>query len=96
MSDNKYNGWNNYPTWIINLWDVGNWSGEDIPEDILELEDRDDKIYQLSEYLKEMFEELNPLTDTSSMYSDLMSYALGMVDWYELAGSLLETVEEER
>jgi hypothetical protein len=77
------------------LWDTGNWSSEDIPEDIKDLEDKDDRVYQLSEYLKEMFEERNPLTNESSLYSDLMGYALGMVDWYELAENLLETVEEE-
>jgi hypothetical protein len=83
MNDEKgYNGWKNYETWCVALWidneeSTYNWACEVV---------RDHKeLYEAADVLKECIEEMNPLRDTSTMWTDLMNAALSEVDWYEIA-----------
>lgn len=45
--------------------------------------------YLLADALEGTFK-AHPLADTTSMYSDLLTNALGRVDWHEVADSVLE------
>ena len=85
MSDG-YNGYENYPTWVIALW----MDNEPISNDFLYgLVNREpvhetervellDKADQLEEYVKEML--LIELFSNGLGY-DLLNYTLGVVDW---------------
>jgi len=106
--DKRYNGWANYETWNVALWidnDQGSYSMR--CEMALEAwEDADGKkAYAsqtredrakclLADRLKDWVEEMQPDLG-ASMFSDLLSAALGEVDWYEMAENFLEDVEKE-
>lgn len=82
-----YNGWTNYETWAVKLWmdnDQGlynmfrEWTAES-------------ETYELSERIKDFFEEENPLNEMpSGVYHDLLNAALSEVNWYEIAENLKE------
>lgn len=89
--DKKYNGWTNYETWNVALWidnDQGSYSQRqemaqeawDDAEDTrgYSSQTREDSAkYLLSKRLQEWIEEMNPLASDASVFSDLLSAALG-------------------
>jgi hypothetical protein len=105
----KYNGWTNYPTWAVNLW-LGNDEGlynmtrERVAEIADETESRSEywtleesHRYTAADSLKDMVEELaGDAYSEASFVSDLLRYALGEVDWHEIADAWLETEKEAR
>jgi hypothetical protein len=110
MSDESgYNGWENFPTWAVKLWldnDQGSYnywreqargyvaqpSGLATPES---------NVHDLAAQLKDEHEYSTEVAiarawiGASSVYSDLLSYALGQVNWHEIAQSLISEVIEE-
>jgi hypothetical protein len=83
----KYNGWSNYETWLVNLWfgDMFNdmaEEGEQLDED------------QIETMVLEMLESDGNLPD-SGFAADIMNAALRSVDWRELA-SHYEVVDEDK
>jgi hypothetical protein len=92
--DNTYNGWTNYETWVTALWIDNDQSSyyhrcslvEQIKE---EYSQKDQRIYQLADSLKDWIEELNPIADTANLFTDLLNSALGEVDWQEIAENFL-------
>ena len=96
MSDEQgYNGWKNYPTWAVNLWIDNDQGTQSYALEIAEnaLEDSHPR-YEVSSQLKHWVrEEIE--TDDASMASDLLGYALDMVDWYEIADAYLEMAREQ-
>ena len=98
--DKRYNGWTNYETWCWKLWmDNEQGSFELWAENAEQCwkdsdSDLDDAAKQLADMLKEDAEENNPLPDNGP-YCDLMSAALGEIDWYEIAESLLDDVDKD-
>ncbi len=112
MKDKNYNGWTNYETWAVNLWinnDHGSQTSwleqarahfenaadcESVREGLWSR--RSAARSKLADQIKDEFEEGSPLVEEASVYSDLLTAALGEVDWHELAEHLLsEAVEEE-
>lgn len=93
--DKKYNGWTNYETWNVALW-LGNDSGsQERCEELTQAAWNDaeaDKTFtreeratlDLADALKAEIEEFAPDLG-ASMFSDLLSAALGEVNWYEIA-----------
>ena len=118
MTENqKYNGWENKPTWLVKLW-IDNSEGDQdywrevCTEIIKEDEDtvdpadaeEDDKmyiIYKIEQRLKDEFENggANILESStagvSSFWSDLLGWALAMVNWLEVAGALYDDAMED-
>jgi hypothetical protein len=104
-----YNGWKNYETWNVALWidnEQGSYSQrQEMAQDAWEnaegkrayaSQTRLDRAKcLLADSLKDWIEEMNPLADSASLFSDLMSAALGEVDWYEIAENFLEDVDTE-
>jgi len=82
MKENTYNGWTNYETWCVNLWlDNEEWMSETL---FGIATDTDLDVYDKSEALKDFVNELNPLVDGASMFTDLLNGALSMVNWREI------------
>jgi hypothetical protein len=125
MEDQKYNGWKNYPTWVVNLW-LSNERGtyeeccymarealRDAPHDknakpwqigektfdpIWTLEET--ARFRLADTMKEYVEELTEPDEEGRFHSfglgsDLLGYALGEVNWSEIADSWIESAKEE-
>lgn len=96
MSDG-YNGWSNYETWCANLW-IDNEQGSqeywrEQSQAALESADWDidEAVSTLAEQLKSEHEESMP--ELTGVFSDLLTAALGSVDWREIARSMLGDIE---
>jgi|GEM_PF-998538 len=92
-----YNGWSNYETWAVNLW-LSNEEGSyrywtDRTRELLAEEraggESCSTLNRLAEELKESICEECEL-QTACLAADLMTAALGEVDWYEIARSFLD------
>lgn len=101
MTDTRYDGFANYPTWCVSLWlnndeymqDAHLTTVRENYESAMETEAGDDgaKRYARSlaaDALKDFVEDL--LDNNADMGSDLQSWALGQVDWMELVENALE------
>ena len=47
------------------------------------------KTFLLADQIKEFVEEVNPLGDKATMFTDLITTALSEVDWHEIAEAFL-------
>lgn len=104
MTDETYNGWSNYPTWAVNLWlsnDEGlyNEMGEAVRlvcERITEADNvmtRDEiRRFEVAEGTKRWVEDILAPDLGATFAADLLGYALGCVDWYEIADAWLAEV----
>ena len=99
-----YNGWTNYATWNVALW-LGNEDDSFITEQTREFyanakepEDyntrEQETAYRLAEWMKSYIEELNPLADDASMFSDLLQSALDDVNWNEIAEHYIDDLDK--
>lgn len=86
-----YNGWNNYETWLVNLWLTNDQGGDErITEMVNDYHDQG--LADFSDALKEHVEELVEIIGGEDIHSkplvgDLIGAALSEVDWYELAST---------
>jgi len=102
----SYNGWTSYETWAVNLW-VDNEEGsqdwrDEIVEEAIESARCDDEIIDVggvvdcvSEQLQALIVDGNPLLGSNSLYLDLLTAALGEVNWREIADHWVEDALEE-
>jgi len=92
----KYQGWANYQTWAVNLWYNNDEGLQDMCLEIARNGNRTDHARShTADALKEYAETMNPLEGETSMFSDLMTSALGTVDWFEIADGFLKIIREE-
>lgn len=105
MSENGYQGYTNYETWNVALW-IGNEQGsylhwqeraEELKEQVAGFDlvyhgvwtEQQALRYTLADEIKAEMS-THPLADDATMYSDILTNALGRVDWHEVADSVLE------
>jgi hypothetical protein len=99
----KYNGWSNYPTWCVKLWidndqglyDEVNQMAQDCYDNAeansyLTKEElaRCDFADELEDYIQEL--RVNFDGTVNGMSADLLGFAIGLVDWYEIAAAIIE------
>ena len=101
MVDNTYDGWTNWETWLTNVWMdndqklyeyYGNMARKEV------LKDKNSATYKLSLTLRKQFEEWMPEmvgSHIGGLYLDLLNGAMREINWHEIAGHLIERVEEE-
>lgn len=104
----SYNGYTNYETWAVQLW-IDNDQGlyehfRALAERIQRSARRDvDRCwtaeeaarFTLAEAIKDWLEESNPLRDSASHFSDILTTAIGRVNTSEIAENILESIQEE-
>ena len=105
----EYQGWHNYETWNVALWidnDQGTyemvkdwasnaWEESEVVADRPYLNREQRATSTLADQIQELVEDGNPLASDASMYSDMLSAAIGEVDWAEIAKGWIEEVEKE-
>ena len=105
MTEQGYNGWANYETWCVNLW-LSNDQGtqehcEEMAQDAWDNAEGGKYLTRLEVATRalagmlrdEQEEAASELTGNSSMFSDLLTAALGEVNWDEIAKAFLECVD---
>lgn len=110
MSDEKYNGWTNYETWVTKLWidnDQGSYDYWQERAASIAVDAEASKFFTkkeqatldlskaLEEWHEELLGELYPqLAGGASVFTDLMNKSLGRVEWHEIAKNMLDMLEE--
>jgi len=102
----RCNGWDNYETWAVNMWltneqGIYNFCRgharravrdapecEQVREGIWTADEA--KKFLLADQLKSSVEDMNPLNDKASMFTDLLNSAISDVNWDEIATAILE------
>jgi hypothetical protein len=86
-----YQGWTNYETWAVNLW-LSN--EEPLYRDLVDMardaDDADELAQSIRSYVDNMAPDLG-----ASLWSDLLTSALGEVDWDEIAKSWWEDEHDD-
>ena len=84
MKNKSYNGWTNYPTWLVALW-IDNCEATMLNVQNL-VKKKFEYNFQCDEALKEMMEEFCSL-DEASLKQDLINATLSEVNWTEIVQS---------
>ena len=86
MSDNRYNGWRNYETWLCNLW-FDNFFVEDAANMYAMAEDESEAIMLLESYIEDTVTELvmGGIDDASGFLPDIMGAVFRIIDFREIA-----------
>jgi len=82
--DDQYNGYANYPTWVVHLW-LSN--TEDTYYEARDLLADSGEAVQGAQELKTWIEDQSPI-EAPSMFAELLAWALQAVDWDEVARAL--------
>lgn len=89
-SDNRYNGWTNYPTWRVNL---EMFDGIDVCETFGV--DADDDASDLASALQEYADELLTMNGEKGLAVDYARAFLSEVNWHEIAEHMLDAIKSE-
>ena len=107
--DHTYNGWANYPTWAVGVYDFFDYDDLKerlIPEAIIDAKAKDyltqsfpDKVeFTLSDIMKDEFdnwlEEIENIDNLSPLLQDFIRYAKDDVDWRGIASHYDEEIKE--
>jgi hypothetical protein len=102
-----YNGWTNYPTWCVNLWFQNEESLYHLAQEMAEQAYKDaeadgaltrDEIasIELADEIKHWVEEqAGESLNDASMLTDLMGWAIGSANYYEIAEHWIADAKEE-
>lgn len=90
MTTKEYNGWTNYETWLVKLWqdnDQGSQSfWQDQAEECVKVDGREDAVTSLADIMRENYGELaSEQVGTAGVFADLIGAALHEVNWEEIA-----------
>ena len=94
-----YNGWCNYETWNCSLWlnndlyfyDACCKKATDLANDVVS---KNESIYILSNFIKELFHEDMP-ENKPSVYTDLLHSAISNINFYEIAEHFIKDARSE-
>jgi len=100
----SYNGWQNYETWVVNLWiDNEQGSQEFFREQAKAMYDdaaatdlwtrEQTAAFRFSDWLKEYYNDNLP--EMAGVYGNLLGGALGAVNWDQIARHHIDAVLEE-
>jgi hypothetical protein len=99
VTDETYNGWNNYPTWVVNLWlsnDEGlyNETRALVRAARVELDPVTDAVWPVADAIRDFVRDDVAPDLGASFAADLLGYALDQVDWFEIADAWIQAESE--
>jgi hypothetical protein len=77
----SYNGWANYETWCVGLW---------LYDMAREIANNGESLWKRKEAFKDLIEDMNPLANTCTMFTDLLNAAISEIDWLEIVEHYLD------
>jgi hypothetical protein len=102
----RYNGWTNYETWLVNLWMDNEQGSQDFFREVARgihsqtdayntgLTVAEEARFRFSDWLKQYYsEETRP--ELPGVYGDLLCGALSSVNWDEIARHYIDAIVEE-
>ena len=93
-SNEEYNGWTNYETWLVNLWMGQSDYWNDMVADVVKGSDSDTPVLDIADYLEQSHDnEYLDLVGNSGVFSDLIGAALSRVNWKEIAEHYFEELQ---
>ena len=84
IQTNTYNGWTNRETWVVNLWLTNEVC---YYHQLCEIIKNFDTVAEQAEELESYVRFVLDVDESIGMNGDLLSTALGRVNWYEIADS---------
>lgn len=104
MNTKEYNGWTNYETWLVKLWqdnsegDQSFW--RDQAEECVKMYGKQTGLFKLSGGMKEHYSDASEqLSGVEGFWADLMGAALSEVNWHEISehwiNEAIEALETE-
>lgn len=96
VNNEKYNGYNNYETWLVALWiDNDQCYLEDVQSMANGCEDSDTNnlATSIKEYVENM-PDVSKAIENGGMVADLVNSTLSDVDWYELSEMYIREYKE--
>lgn len=99
-NDTTYNGWTNYETWLVKLWqdnDQGDYYfWQEQAEECVRVDGKDSAGCSLADIMKEYYEErASELVGVTGFWTDLLGAALCSVNWREIAEHWVDEVETD-
>lgn len=99
MTNREYNGWTNYETWLVKLWqdnDQGEQSyWQDLAEEIANEYEPDERVRRMADAMKDQYEErAGELANVQDFWADLLGGALSEVNWFEIAEHWIDDAVE--
>ena len=92
MTNETYNGWTNYETWLVALWIDNEEHSHHFWRDVAR---ERDTVYEFASEMRETFETMaENKVGASDFWADMMGAALSEVDWHSVAGNLIDEVKE--
>lgn len=89
MNRNEYNGWTNYETWLVNLWQDNDQGEQTYWQEQAEgclAVDSDRAVISLADIMREHYESASAdLSGVTGFWADLLGAALSEVNWREIA-----------
>ena len=101
-TDEKYNGYNNYETWLIALWIDNDQYYQEAVHELAERYADDAGEHDLNGYasaIKDFVEEMPDVAgalENGGMVADMINSTLSSVDWYELAEMYMKEYKENQ
>ena len=90
----EYNGWTNYETWAVKLWMDNDEGSQELYREMSE--QYRDNAHELARAIQDDHEVIRGdlIGFTACVFTDLLNAAMSEVNWYEIAGNLLQDLPE--
>ena len=97
MDTQKYNGWTNYATWLVNLHFDGLDFTDDIEAGVFDDMNSNDIRCHVASWIQELVESyLEEVVDLDNLFVlDIIHTTINDVDWHDIADHYVDDIKDE-